>query len=183
MLSPVWTPIGSMFSIEQMMMQLSAVSRTTSISYSFQPSTDSSIRTSVVGDRSRPRRTISSNSSRLKAMPPPVPARVKLGRTTAGRPTNSSPSSASSIEWAALERGLSRPSLSMASRNFWRSSALSMTSAFAPIISTPYFFSAPEASRARAVFSAVWPPMVGRSASGRSLAMIFSTISGVIGSI
>ena len=71
----------------------------------------------------------------------------------------------------------------MASRNFWRSSALSMTSALAPIISTPYFLSAPEASSDRAVFSAVWPPMVGKSASGRSLAMIFSTISGVIGSI
>jgi hypothetical protein len=37
--SPVCTPIGSIFSIEQMMMQLSALSRTTSISYSFQPST------------------------------------------------------------------------------------------------------------------------------------------------
>ena len=34
-----------------------------------------------------------------------------------------------------------------------------------------------------AVFNAVCPPMVGSSASGRSLAMIFSTISGVIGSI
>ena len=63
--SPVWTPIGSTFSIEQMMMQLSARSRTTSISYSFQPSSDSSISTSVVGDRSSPRRTISRNSSRL----------------------------------------------------------------------------------------------------------------------
>ena len=41
----------------------------------------------------------------------------------------------------------------------------------------------PEASRASAVFSAVWPPMVGSRASGRSLAMIFSTISGVIGSM
>ncbi|SCG07204.1 hypothetical protein GA0115255_122295, partial [Streptomyces sp. Ncost-T6T-2b] len=29
-----------------------------------------------------------------------------------------------------------------------------------------------------AVFRAVWPPRVGRSASGRSLAMIFSTNSG-----
>jgi hypothetical protein len=52
-----------------------------------------------------------------------------------------------------------------------------------PIISTPYFVSAPEASSASAVFSAVWPPMVGSRASGRSLAMIFSTISGVIGSM
>jgi hypothetical protein len=34
-----------------------------------------------------------------------------------------------------------------------------------------------------AVFSAVWPPSVGRSTSGFSLMMIFSTISGVIGSM
>ena len=50
MLSPVWTPIGSMFSIEQMMMQLSARSRTTSISNSFQPSTDSSTSTWPTGE-------------------------------------------------------------------------------------------------------------------------------------
>ncbi len=63
--SPVCTPIGSMFSMEQTMMQLSALSRTTSISYSFQPSTLSSISTSVVGERSSPRSTISRNSSML----------------------------------------------------------------------------------------------------------------------
>ena len=63
--SPVCTPIGSMFSIEQTMMQLSALSRTTSISYSFQPSTLSSISTSLVGEASRPRSTMSRNSSRL----------------------------------------------------------------------------------------------------------------------
>ena len=63
--SPVCTPIGSRFSMEQIIMQLSAVSRTTSISYSFQPSTDSSINTSVVGDKSKPRVAISMNSSRL----------------------------------------------------------------------------------------------------------------------
>ena len=55
----------------------------------------------------------------------------------AGRPTKARPSMASSRVWAALDLGLSSPSLSMASRNFWRSSALSMTSALAPIISTP----------------------------------------------
>ncbi len=48
--SPVCTPIGSRFSIEQMMMQLSFLSRTTSISNSFQPSSDSSISSSWVGD-------------------------------------------------------------------------------------------------------------------------------------
>ena len=63
--SPVCTPIGSTFSIEQTMMQLSFLSRTTSISNSFQPSTDSSISTSVVGEASSPRSTISMNSALL----------------------------------------------------------------------------------------------------------------------
>ena len=53
--SPVCTPIGSRFSIEQTMMQLSLLSRTTSISNSFQPSSDSSISISRVGERSSPR--------------------------------------------------------------------------------------------------------------------------------
>ena len=63
--SPVCTPIGSTFSIEQMITQLSARSRITSISNSFQPSSDSSISTSLTGERSSPRATIVSNSSRL----------------------------------------------------------------------------------------------------------------------
>ena len=63
--SPVWTPIGSMFSIEQTMMQLSFLSRTTSISYSFQPSTLSSMRISLVGEASKPRSQISMNSPLL----------------------------------------------------------------------------------------------------------------------
>ncbi len=53
------------FSIEQMITQLSARSRMTSISNSFQPSRDSSMSTSLTGERSSPRLTISSNSSRL----------------------------------------------------------------------------------------------------------------------
>ena len=63
--SPVWTPIGSKFSMEQMMTQLSALSRMTSISYSFQPSSDSSMRISETGESSMPRLASSSNSSRL----------------------------------------------------------------------------------------------------------------------
>jgi len=43
--------------------------------------------------------------------------------------------------------------------------------------------SAPDFASAIAVLSAVCPPIVGRRASGFSLAMIFSTKSGVIGSI
>ena len=65
MLSPVCTPIGSMFSIEQMTTKLSAPSRITSSSNSFQPITDSSTRISCTGLRCRPRPAISLNSSRL----------------------------------------------------------------------------------------------------------------------
>ena len=116
-------------------------------------------------------------------MPPPVPPSVKLGRMTHGRPMIFSAARASSIVCATSLFGLSMPILVIALRNFWRSSALSMTSALAPISSQPYFSSTPMASSFSAVFSAVWPPMVGSRASGRSLAMIFSTISGVMGSI
>ena len=47
--SPVWTPIGSRFSIEQTITQLPRASRMTSSSNSFQPAIDSSISTSEVG--------------------------------------------------------------------------------------------------------------------------------------
>ena len=63
--SPVWMPIGSKFSIEQTMMQLSLRSRTTSISNSFQPITDSSISSSWVGEASSPRSQMATNSSLL----------------------------------------------------------------------------------------------------------------------
>ena len=52
--SPVCTPIGSKFSIEQMMTTLSSASRITSISYSFQPMIDSSISTCVDGRHVEP---------------------------------------------------------------------------------------------------------------------------------
>ena len=63
--SPVCTPMGSKFSMEQMTTTLSARSRITSSSNSFQPSTDSSMSTSCTGERSSPRPAISSNSSGL----------------------------------------------------------------------------------------------------------------------
>ena len=64
-LSPVWMPMGSKFSMEQMTTKLSALSRITSSSYSFHPMTDSSMRIWWVGLRSSPRSTTSSNSSML----------------------------------------------------------------------------------------------------------------------
>jgi hypothetical protein len=63
--SPVCTPIGSRFSIEQMMTTLSLLSRITSISNSFQPIRLSSTSTSLFIESERPRATISSNSSTL----------------------------------------------------------------------------------------------------------------------
>ena len=52
MLSPVWMPMGSKFSMEQTITALSAPSRMTSISYSFQPMTLSSISTECTGESS-----------------------------------------------------------------------------------------------------------------------------------
>ena len=63
--SPVCTPMGSKFSIEQMITTLSSLSRITSISYSFQPMTDSSSSTWLTGEASRPWASRRSNSSRL----------------------------------------------------------------------------------------------------------------------
>ena len=135
--SPVCTPMGSMFSIEQTMMQLSALSRTTSISNSFHPSTDSSTSTSPTGEMARPSRTTASYPALSYAMPPPAPPRVNDGRMMRGRPISSRARRASSSERTVRLRGTSRPMRSMASRNSWRFSALAMTVSSAPIISTP----------------------------------------------
>ena len=70
----------------------------------------------------------------------------------------------------------------IASRNFSRSSATSMAATDAPMSSTPYRSSTPLFASAIARFSAVWPPTVGSSASGRSRAMMASTMSGLSGS-
>ncbi len=88
----------------------------------------------------------------------------------------------SSMEWQIALRATSPPRSSTIFLKICRFSPRSMASMEAPISSTPYFSSTPAASRAIAVLSAVWPPRVASSASGRSFAMTFSTNSGVIGS-
>ena len=82
--SPVCTPIGSRFSMLQTMTTLSALSRITSSSYSFQPRIDSSMRTSVVGEAASPEPAIWRRSSSSYAMPEPEPPIVNDGRTTQG---------------------------------------------------------------------------------------------------
>jgi hypothetical protein len=63
--SPVCTPIGSMFSMEQTITTLSAWSRITSSSNSFHPSSERSMRIWLTGDSANPRRQICSYSSLL----------------------------------------------------------------------------------------------------------------------
>ncbi len=82
--SPVCTPIGSMFSIEQTMTALSWRSRISSSSNSFHPRIDSSSSTSVTGLASRPAPAIRCRSRESRAMPDPRPPSVNDGRTTSG---------------------------------------------------------------------------------------------------
>ena len=82
--SPVWTPTGSKFSMEQTTTLLSFLSRMSSSSYSFQPVIDSSINTSVVGDAWSPALAIRIRSFSSYAKPDPSPPIVNEGRTTIG---------------------------------------------------------------------------------------------------
>ena len=134
--SPVCTPIGSTFSIEQMMTQLSARSRITSSSNSFQPAIDCSMRISPIGLAARP-----SAASRSELLG---------GRGDAGAPAAEDVGGADDHRQAdlvdhvdglveavrdaptAARRGRSRPSPAL---NCSRSSAVAMASALAPIIS------------------------------------------------
>ena len=98
--SPVCTPSGSKFSMEQTMTTLSWVSRMTSSSNSFQPAIDSSTSTSCVGDACNPQSTTRANSSADCTMPPPMPPRVRDGRTMSGRPNSSRSARASASDRA-----------------------------------------------------------------------------------
>ena len=81
------------------------------------------------------------------------------------------------------ERAEPRPMRVIAALNFSRSSALSMAFLVAPISSTSNFVRMPSRARSSAQLSAVCPPIVGSSASGRSRSMILATICQVIGSM
>src|SRR5207245_3156313 len=76
MLSPVWTPMGSRFSMLQTMVQLSSWSRMTSYSTSFHLSRYSSTRTCRILLHARPRCAISLSFASSKATPLPCPPRV-----------------------------------------------------------------------------------------------------------
>ena len=134
--SPVWTPRASTFSMEQMTTTLSAPSRMSSSSYSFQPRMDSSMRTLASGEAARPPPAMRSRSSGVKARPEPRPPMVNEGRTTTGRPSSATVSWTSSMVWQTRERADSPPIFATMSLNFWRSSPRSMASMSAPMSST-----------------------------------------------
>jgi hypothetical protein len=80
-------------------------------------------------------------------------------------------------------RATSAPAAITRSLKVWRSSPFLIASTLAPISSTPKRSRMPASSRAMAALSAVWPPRVGSTASGRSFSMIFVSDSVVIGSM
>ena len=180
--SPVWTPMGSKFSMEQMMDTLSRRSRMTSSSNSFQPRTLSSSSTWSTGLSESAQASFSPNSSSANATAPPDPPSVKAGRRMSGKPSRRAARAPSSIVETTSLAGRSRPISPIARRNRSLSSARRMAGSFAPMSSTPQASSAPDSASATAVFSPVCPPMVGRRASGRSFSMIASATRGVMGS-
>ena len=182
--SPVCTPIASMFSIEQMITQLSALSRMTSNSYSFQPLIDVSIKTSPMGLAAKPAVTIWVNSSVVLAIPVPRPPKMYAGRMMTGNAISASTSCASANVWAIPLCGTLSPISIIARLNFSRSSAVEIASALAPINSgVPGTPAKPRSNNAIAKLSAVWPPKVGNTASGRSRSMIAASTSTVSGSM
>ena len=180
----MWTPIGSKFSMLQIMTQLSALSRMTSSSYSFHPTMDVSIRISRIGLASRPAFASFKNSSMVLAIPVPRPPKMYAGRIMTGNPISSNTAVASSMLCAMPLRGTSRPISIMACLNLSRSSAVAIASAFAPMSSgVPGTPTRPCSYNAIARLSPVCPPSVGNTASGFSRSIILARISGVSGSI
>ncbi len=180
--SPVWTPIGSRFSIEQTTTALSARSRMTSSSYSFQPRTDSSTSTLCTGLAARAWPSSSSSSPAVRATPPPQPPSVNEGRSTTGRPSPAAAARPSSTEPTSTPRGTSSPACPHTSVKATRDSARRTAATVAPTSSTPRRSRSPRSCSATARFRAVWPPRVGSSASGRSASSTAATGSQVSGS-
>ena len=90
-------------------------------------------------------------------------------------------SSASSSVSAVSDAAILRPILVIASLKSRRSSATSMEARSAPISSMPRSARIPFSARSLARFSAVWPPIVGSTASGASFSRMPFTASVVMG--
>ena len=182
MLAPVWIPIGSKFSIEQMIVTLSLESLSNSNSYSFQPMTALSIMTSWIGLKCSPRVSAASNSSGLCIILAPLPPSVYEGRMHRGKPNSCAASLPSkklfAVAWGAIEIFNS----SMSKRKRSRFSVISMAAISTPIILTPNSSQSPISSHWMHKLSAVCPPMVGNTESIECFFNIFSIDAGSKGS-
>ena len=110
---------------------------------------------------------------------------MKAGRTIAGsemRPAASASSTSPRVS-TVIDQGIRSPASFIVVRNSSRSSARRIAAASAPISSTPNCSRVPSSCSVIARFSAVWPPSVGSSASGRSFSMILVTGPGSSGSM
>ena len=182
MLSPVWTPTGSMFSMEQTETAQPLASRIVSNSISFQPEMHFSTRICVMGDMSRPDAAMMRSSSGVSAMPPPVPPSVKAGRTMIGYPISSAISSAVSTSLAMADGTQGWPMAAIVSRNSSRSSALSMPPMSVPSSRTPRRSSVPSRLSCMAIVRPVCPPRPASSPSGFSFSRMRRTVSAFSGS-
>ncbi len=161
---------------------LSAASRSTSYSISFQPATERSTRVWLIGLARRLRSSSTANSSRVSAIPPPVPPSVYAGRLMTGNPTRSAKARPSCTVCTVRLSMTGSPMRSSNSLNACRSSAMRMLSSGVPSRATPHFCSTPALASSIARFRPVCPPSVGSRPSGRSRSMMRSSTSTVKGS-
>ncbi len=178
-LSPVWIPSGSKFSMLHTVMQLSYASRTTSYSTSFQPFKLSS--TNTCGEYAKAAFTFSINSSSLCTNPLPFPPSANAARMSSGKPIFRPASSALDRLVHAKLRGTSTEIFCNSLLNISRSSVLIMDATGVPSTRTLCFFKMPSSSSATPQFKAVCPPKASKIPSGFSLAITFSTKYGLIG--
>mmetsp|Transcript_12334 Transcript_12334/g.25098 ORF Transcript_12334/g.25098 Transcript_12334/m.25098 type:complete len:270 (+) Transcript_12334:2656-3465(+) len=178
--SPVCTPMGSKFSMLHTVMQLSAASRTTSYSTSFQPNILLSTR--ICGATDSALAAIDLRCASSLQIPEPRPPRAKALRIITGNPPISLAAfTESSTVSTAIETAIfSSISLSLFANNS-RSSVAMTTSIGVPSTVTPYFSKMPLRYISTAQLRAVWPPMLTRMPSGFSRLMTSSTKSGFTG--
>ena len=126
---------------------------------------DCSTNTSCVGEACKPLFKAASKSFGSCTKPPPVPPKVNDGRITNGNPVSCAISFPSRNERAVRPLQTPTPISNIFKRNFSRSSVVSMALISTPMMRTPYLAQIPAASQSIAKFKAVWPPIVGKTAS------------------
>ena len=182
-LSPVWTPTGSMFSILHTVMQFPLLSLITSYSISFQPAIHFSTNTWCTLESLKPLSHISLNWASVYAIPPPVPPKVYAGLIITGSPISLakfSPDCKSVTTLLAIHGSFIDSIISL---NACLSSAFFIPSGDVPKSFTFFSSKYPDSASSIAIFSPVCPPRFGNILSGFSFSIIFITVFTVSGSM